>query len=218
MTAPLYPLGAPAAPDPDAGLRHITDHKERALARLLEQFKDKARLNKLIEILSRPFQELEDVYWQLYVSRRLSDAVGDQLDQLGKIVAQTRDGNDDETYRAYIRVKIRILKSRGRADDLLVIARLLGDTLPIRLDEVFPAMALIRYDGVPSIDPNLIYKLLRRAKAGGVRVQVMYETETYGAGSTLHVGSVISGSTYPARVSSLISSGANNGYVGGIAV
>ena len=86
---------------------------------LVEQFKGKANIEALVEVLGSELQEIADFYEQLRTERDLYRAVGKQLDGVGDIAVLTRQeagklaayagrghGTDDETYRKYLIYKI----------------------------------------------------------------------------------------------------------------
>jgi Protein of unknown function (DUF2612) len=86
-------------------------------------------LEQLIEILSAPFQRLDEAAVQVRDGYDVDTAIGVQLDVLGKLVNQKRDGHLDDVYRRYIRARIAVNKSSGKHEELLNIARLvLGST------------------------------------------------------------------------------------------
>ena len=86
---------------------------------LVEQFKGKANIEALVEVLGSELQEIADFYEQLRTERDLYRAVGKQLDGVGDIAVLTRQEagklaayagrgheTDDETYRKYLIYKI----------------------------------------------------------------------------------------------------------------
>lgn len=153
----------------------ISDHEEQALDLLLDQYRDRPRIRALLASYVRRCQELENAAWDVIVKRTLDNAADAQLDTLGKIVGATRDGLDDTDYRTIIRATIRARTSRGYADDLLTVTRLmLGDGVPFNYQELYPATALIQVSAVPVLTPALFRKLLTIAKPAGVRLDISY--------------------------------------------
>jgi Protein of unknown function (DUF2612) len=173
MTTPFGLL--PSGPVPDPKLEHATDHKERAIGVLLSQLRDKPRFTKLIEILVRPLQEIEDVIWDLYTKRRLDSAAGVQLDVIGRIVDEQRAGLNDDDYRAILRIKIRVLFSRGTGPDLIKICQLFLQSNDFTYTEFYPAAIAIDVAGATT-RPSLLSRFLKRAKSGGVRLDVFNGT------------------------------------------
>ncbi len=79
---------------------------------------------KLLACLVSPFQSLENVLQQLLIERSVDTAVGTQLDVIGKIVGQARNGLDDDTYRRYVRARVSTNKSTGVVADLITVTEL----------------------------------------------------------------------------------------------
>lgn len=97
----------------------MADYIALLKADLVEQFKGKANIESLAEVVGAELQEIFDFYEQLRDERGVYTAVGKQLDGVGNIVDMTRvdagklAGNpipfavtDDETYRQYLIYKI----------------------------------------------------------------------------------------------------------------
>jgi hypothetical protein len=152
-----------------------SDHVSRGVARLIDRYR-KPRTSALLESWLAEVQEVEDALWQLLVERSLETAVGDQLDVLGRIVGQPREGRDDETYRLWISARQMVLRSSGTTTQLLAIARkLVGATGVVRLEEYFPAAFVIRLEA--SIRLSIGYQIaymLRQAKPAGVLFQMTW--------------------------------------------
>lgn len=174
MPTPIFPVLPPAAPPESTELTKNEQHREQAVARLLEQFLDKARFKTLIDIYAEAFQEIEDVLWNLYVKRRLDTAEGDQLRILGRIVGLIKGTTSDTDFRVLVSARIRVLLSRGTFDDLVRIMTLtLGGPSTRIMYEIFPATIYIELTGAPTFSTVILGRLLRAAKAAGVRLQLV---------------------------------------------
>lgn len=106
---------------------HVTDHVARALARLPQQFRGKTNVEALLSALVGPGQDLEDALYALLTERDVDTAVGQQLDDLGGIVGEARQGRNDDDYRRFVRARISVNKSKGTALDVLTVASLVLD-------------------------------------------------------------------------------------------
>ncbi len=197
MTFPVVP---PLASETDLPLHEIEDHYERAITRLLAEFQNKPRLAALLAILIKPIQELEGVFWDLKIKRTLDEAEGAQLDLIGRILLEPRGPLDDEDYRAVLRVKITVLRSSGRAPELMHICEILTGN-EYRLTEFFPAAILVDIFTTPLFDPRLIKRFLQQAKSAGVRIDL-----GFGGANTIRWSSTIGGGGY-GRVASTLSGG-----------
>jgi hypothetical protein len=76
----------------------IDDHADKAIARLIQVFRNKPNWQKFVRALSVAVQELEDEIYAVNQSRSIDDAEKAQLDLLGTIVGQPRDGREDDLY------------------------------------------------------------------------------------------------------------------------
>lgn len=101
-----------------------TQHLAQARALLIEQFKNRAVIDGFLQSYVNRVQELEDAIWDVIDKRILDVAVDAQLDSLGSIVGELRLGRSDDDFRAAVRLRIRVNRSKGRAVDVLDVAML----------------------------------------------------------------------------------------------
>lgn len=150
------------------------DHVEEALARLAEQDRRDPNIVALLTALVSPFNTLESAHQQLLTQRSVDTAIGAQLDVLGRIVNEARGGLDDETYRRYIRARIRTNRSQGVVEDLIRIAHLIVDDLNARIVVEQPGVAgvIVRVVdvAVTAVVADAAIVFLRAAVAAGVRL------------------------------------------------
>ncbi len=156
-------------------LEQRTDVEARALARVVEQFKHSPRLLAALSAWAGRFQELEDSLWSLFTERWISGS-GVQLDQLGEIVGQPREGRDDTEYRLWISARVRANRSNGHGDDTLRILELIASEADYFVQETPPAAYRVDAVGLGS-DPAAIFQILRLAKPAGVRLDLTYSEE-----------------------------------------
>lgn len=100
----------------------ILTHEEDAVELLTDRYKSKPVIEGWLRVRARRIQRLEDVVWDTIDGRLLSNAVGVWLDKIGEIVREPREGRGDEAYRAAIRVRILINRSKGRSIDVIAVA------------------------------------------------------------------------------------------------
>lgn len=144
-------------------IEHLTDHEERGVALLIERYR-KPRISALLASWLHEVQILEDVLFEL-----LEHILDRQLDVLGRIVGQPREGRSDEVYLLWIKARVLVNRSSGKTQQLIDIVKALGVT-GVRLEEQYPAAAVIHADA-PLVDlatGGQIARLLHSAKAGGV--------------------------------------------------
>lgn len=138
-------------------------------------------IEKLVAAFALPAQGVEDMLWDLFTLRSVLEAVGAQLDVIGKIVGQPRNGLDDDLYRRYILARISVNRSRGVASDLIRITRLVLtgiDDAIIEVESQPIATVVVRITGaiLEQEVVDLLFSFLRDAVAGGVRLIVESET------------------------------------------
>lgn len=151
------------------------DHAGEAAGNVIYDVR-KPRFLALLGTYAKQIQALEDALWKLYVGSMLGDAVDALLDQLGALVLQVRDNRSDDVYRLWIRAKALVLRSSGRPEELLAIARMvLPPSVRVLLVEQYPAAMMIRLEG-PTLYGKEIAALLLLAKAIGVRLLVTYSS------------------------------------------
>lgn len=159
------------------------DHVAAGLARLPEQFKSKTMIIKLLAGLLAEFQPLEDALWQLLTQRGIDSAVGTQLDAIGVLVKQPRNGLSDADYPRYLRAKIATNRSKGTVEDLIKIANLVVDDKPnstIWVETVGPAAVVVHIrNTLPSLaTQTALLSFLQHAHKAGERLILEIELTT----------------------------------------
>lgn len=157
-------------------LSYKTTHIVEALSNLVTQFKGKNIFDKLLTIFVTQIQEVEDVFNEIMIERCLDTAVGVQLDGLGDVVGEDRQGRNDDDYRVAIRARISLNLSEGTPEDIIFLMRSISDGSAIDLREFFPAAITAEIidpiDGI--IDPVKTVVFLLSAKPAGVKAQLKY--------------------------------------------
>lgn len=101
----------------------ITDHETRAKNRIITQFRDKENIEGLISVFAKRIQGLEDSLDGFYGGRlNIANAAGRQLDNIGRLIGQSRLGYSDSFYRVLLFSRIGINTSRGIIPDIINIA------------------------------------------------------------------------------------------------
>jgi len=144
----------------------ITTHVADALLLPLGSYRGKPRFEALLSSYVKEVQKLEDATWTVILGRLLDDAVGVQLDALGRLVGRDRAGMDDDTYRLWLNVQIRINISEGHPDDIIRVVSLVEDEF--RFLEYFPASFDIEFDETPTVDPFILAEMVGETRGAGV--------------------------------------------------
>ena len=152
----------------------ITTHILDAVNRLALQFSDKQTIIDILTGAVTPVQTLEDALWQLFTERTIDTAIGQQLDDIGSIVTQPRNGLADAVYRGRIRAKISVLRSDGVVENLIQVATLMLDDSAATYEIEFqpPAGLAFRVLGnVPTDETaDALMEFLKDSVAAGVRL------------------------------------------------
>lgn len=150
------------------------DHVQAGLGLLLSQYQGKPRIAALLSSFLRRIQELDDAAIEVLIARLIDNAIGAQLLVIGRIVGQPNEGSwDDDTYRIFIKARIRANQSNGHGDDVIDVVNLV-EAADFVLSEVYPAAMYVDFATVTAADPLILIELARRAKGSGVRLQLLY--------------------------------------------
>ncbi len=163
------------------GISRTTDHGDQAVDLLLEQYKNKPRLEALLRAYVSEVQAFEDAAWDVLILRLIDNASAEQLNVIGRIVGESRGNHIDALYRLFIAVRIRINRSQGHASDVLEVLFMLTEGSPAearRFYEVWPANMLIEFTYPLDLpDPQEVFDRLFDTKAGGVGLIMITPTQ-----------------------------------------
>jgi hypothetical protein len=143
----------------------ITTHAADAKARLLQQFKSKARIAALLDAINAQNQEIEDAGQELSDLLDIDVMTGVNLDNIGEIVAQPREGRSDSDYRQAIREKIRANVSSGTPDEIIEAFEFITSPTTVDYSEDPPAGFVIYGDGS---QPASLFDAMNAVKPAGV--------------------------------------------------
>ena len=159
-------------------LEFKTTHVAEAQEKLLYQFHGAANLNAFLAALVKRAQEVEDAGVGVATLTDPNACNGAQLDLLGRVVGQLREGRDDETYRIWLQARMLLNRMSSTADEILTLLRLVVDpSRTIGFRPEYPAAFTVTVsNGVLPLGPSLA-RLLNEARAAGVLASFeWYET------------------------------------------
>lgn len=195
-------------------------HIEEALENLAEQFKDKPNIAALISAYVAQVQDLENILFQIRNQTTLATAIGIQLDRLGTIVGEERQGRGDSAYRLAIIARGYLNFISGTPEELIHLTLLLTGPNHITFIESFPAHFDLYIDDPLTPDPPQWLTLTPyaegdlRSNFGNAYVVVVAGTSgatgPSGTGSGITDGGVIwnfSGPGVGERIATLVLSG-----------
>lgn len=135
---------------------------------------------RILRILFAPFATLEAAAQQNATMRFVTNATGETLTLIGKIVGQEREGvTNDDLFRRYVQAKIATNSSDGTPEEMYTISRLIvtetGVTFELDNQGIAAFVMGLRDAAVPWEVAEILIKFLRRARNGGVRVIVEWQ-------------------------------------------
>jgi hypothetical protein len=128
-------------------MSHIPNHYDRMVDFLISQFQGKENLEKILFVISKQIQEIEDTIRDLRLFRAIDTAEGAQLDQLGDLVGEPRIERTDTQYRDAIKFRIFVNTSKGRYEEIITFILQVTDAENVIITEHFPAKLSITTDG-----------------------------------------------------------------------
>lgn len=119
-------------------ITQITTHQADALKRLMEQFKGKANLTKILNIYLPRIQEVEDEIFKLLNALDIDSQEGQFLDFIGEIVGLTRvSGTSDARYRQLLKAKIGTNTSEGIPEQIISVFKILTQSEWVHFIDLF---------------------------------------------------------------------------------
>lgn len=143
----------------------ILDYQEEALKLLLAQYKDSVKLQGLIDGKSKQIDDIELALFEIREGFYLDDAIGAQLDIIGKIWDVERKGLNDTEYRQSIYFKIS-LKVSGTLKEIISILKSFYGATYVEYHPQYPAKMLLLTDATASAEA------IERFAPAGVKVIV----------------------------------------------
>ena len=117
----------------------ITNHVQQALDRLVQQYKEKPKLNAVLTAFIEQLQELETVGKDLNEDRSIFTAAGTNLDNLGTIIGLDRlPGESDTVYRAKLQAQISQNIAQGQPEVVIDTYRLLVENTFVLYQGMYP--------------------------------------------------------------------------------
>lgn len=178
----------------------MDDYISKLKGDLAEQFRGKANIESLLEVLGSELQQVYAFFEQLRDERGLYNAVGKQLDGVGDIAVMSRreaaqlaglttsmETTDDELYRQYLIYKILKNTCDCTYDSLISAIKMFwrGESVKYREDPNYPATIILTIKGFS--DTGNLRGLLQVPIIKAAGVGALMETETAISG-TLYIG------------------------------
>lgn len=129
-------------------MKKILTHEDDAVKRIISQYKGDRGLERMVKSGASQIQDLENKGYDLFSRLSIDSMVGKQLDLIGTIVGQARQGQDDISYRTFLKARIGINTSSGTIENVLSVWKILIPDASLELKENFPAEVSISTDAI----------------------------------------------------------------------
>ena len=198
-------------------ISQITTHIEDAKARLLFQYKGKTNIEALLDSLGgQQIQDLEDILFDINSRLDIDNSEGVQLDNIGTIVGQSRNGQDDTTYRLFLKAKAGVNVSEGDVERVLSVWKIItGGTIVQVIDQYPAAIELFSDVPVPGELEVEAFALMQEVIGAGISITSTIISPENAFGFENSVGTlgfddlISTGTNTSTAANKLIDSGAN---------
>ena len=143
-------------------------HVDQGYERLLEVFKDKPNIKAMIEIYFEQHDDLEKAILEVLNSRHFSEintVIGAQLDVIGELVGQDRNGQSDADYRKSLQFRVGVNTSNSTPAYILNLLKTVTESTRVRYFPYYPAAYIMEFNG-DSVPQNLLAEMQRSTAAG----------------------------------------------------
>jgi hypothetical protein len=151
-------------------ITQITTHVTDARARIIHQFRGLTDYQTILDAIVDQIQDFEDGAFDLFDLLDIDVMTGVNLDTIGEIVGEARQGKTDANYRIAIRQAITTRYGSGTPDELITLFQYLTGSTLANIDyyERYPAGYGI-YGDVASY-PTGTFESMEQASPAGVLV------------------------------------------------
>lgn len=167
----------------------VTLHTPKALGRLIEYWRNKPNLRAWQSSYTDELQLIENMFWEVISSKLLDQAGTDQLDKIGRIVGEPRNGLGNVAYRLRIRVRILINSSYGQAPQIITIIKKITAA---RFRHYRYGIAAYRVDFSEPLESAIVAEqlplILEEISPAGVGFAVTYPITAVGVGGGASYG------------------------------
>lgn len=124
----------------------IVDHVDRAIANLISMFDQADDFQSLVAVFVEQVQVLDNLFFSLIVDRMLSSAVGEGLDEYGRLLNEPRQGFIDSEYRDLLRARILTNLAEGEIERIISVLTLLTSAVRVLYMPTYPAAYIVQYE------------------------------------------------------------------------
>lgn len=163
-------------------IRYIADHIADGLGRILSQFDRSPTLRGVAAAFLSQVQDAENTLLDLFYSRTIAGASGAQLDVIGRVVGEPRDGLNDSDYRRFLQVRIAVNFAQGERGRLVDIVALATGSDDVHFQPNYPAAFIVSYVVGTSFSEALrarVKALIEAATGSGIGFTVVEAPDDY---------------------------------------
>lgn len=114
---------------------------------------------RLAELSDAQFAEVDKNIRDMSAQFDIDNATGAELDRIGKILGEERNGNSDKLYRMYLRLRTMLNTADGTVEDIIKFVKFFFSSEVVHLVPNYPAGLRILHDGEnDTVDFNRIIK------------------------------------------------------------
>jgi len=158
-------------------LTHKLNHVVEAADLFITFFKSKLRIGGMLASYMEQVQDLENAFWEIFSETDVDTSAGVQLDGLGTIVDEARQGRTDVEYVLALKTRIAINNGNALPEDILETFYMFSEGRTFELKEISPAFFIIRMlDALTLLDPTptQFNNMLQSIRGGGIKAQFHY--------------------------------------------
>lgn len=145
-------------------LQRLPPFFDTFLTLLFEQYKESPKIVGMLQAFAAEFDLLDQAQVEVATEvLNIDQAVGAQLDMLGRIANLPRAGRDDEGYRAILRASF-ISRHSGAPDQIIGAIKSITGSTSVQYIPEYPAGYWVLYDGI-----GLSQSYLNRLSPAGVQ-------------------------------------------------
>ncbi|MDR1903754.1 MAG: hypothetical protein LBQ88_15915 [Treponema sp.] len=141
---------------------------------------------KLASFGDKGLAEVDDQILALKDQWDIDNVKGALLDRMGKILAEPRNGNNDEMYRLFLKLRTMLNTTSGSVNDVIKVIKFLYSSEIVHIVPDYPAGLIILHDGEgPDINFNAIIKQVVGAGIDYSTKELFYFNEELPASETV---------------------------------
>jgi hypothetical protein len=129
---------------------------------------DPSNVSKFVRVFADQIQLLENATIDVKILRQFAHAENAQLDEIGAIVDENRQGKSDAEYRIAILARINTNASRGEPERLISALRQITNSTDIHYVEYYPGKVRMSFSAATVVSGLLAY--LQQVCPGGVQL------------------------------------------------